>query len=288
MTAKISLTPTEQEVIILMAVWEMINSMVKRQILEVVGTDPDSEIRFGTGVDQKLFNILMVDFLSPPNHENFNLPTVKKVNKTDNTYLYYLSLICGKPCFAAGSIQTLINSVEDFKNWLEKECTVDRVWFPSINVETNLTLKRIEFIKICGNISKHNFTRMDQDAKLIKEILEKNTTTTGNKIKLDIFDALRVLPEFYDWFHSNIFNYHSSAIAEFLNNIRWGIYEYLQPEFNRSLIRDKNDPLKYSYTYPSDINNLFARSIYWDLMNNVRSKPYMEQFKVTKFLKMRY
>jgi hypothetical protein len=34
------------------------------------------------------------------------------------------------------------------------------------------------------------------------------------------------LDDFYERFHKDILNYHSSTIAEFLNNIRWGIYEY--------------------------------------------------------------
>src|SRR5215218_1142153 len=44
-------------------------------------------------------------------------------------------------------------------------------------------------------------------------------------------DALLALADFYEKFHTDILNYHASTIAEFLNNIRWGIYEYLQPEF---------------------------------------------------------
>ena len=43
-----------------------------------------------------------------------------------------------------------------------------------------------------------------------------------------------VMENFADWFLDDIFVYHSSPIGEFLNNIRWAIYEYLQPEFRRS------------------------------------------------------
>lgn len=81
---------------------------------------------------------------------------------------------------------------------------------------------------------------------------------------------------------------HGSTIAEFLNNIRWGIYEYLKPEFSRSLVRDTKNPPRYWHTYPEDIKNEFAKNCYWDLMNEVRSDPYLRKFKVTEVLKLRY
>ena len=37
-----------------------------------------------------------------------------------------------------------------------------------------------------------------------------------------------------------------------------------------------------------EINNTFAKNCYWDLMNEVRSGPYMRKFQVTRYLKMRY
>ena len=43
------------------------------------------------------------------------------------------------------------------------------------------------------------------------------------------------IENFFEWFFDNIFLYHSSQIAEFLNNIRWAIFRYLQPEFARCI-----------------------------------------------------
>lgn len=55
-------------------------------------------------------------------------------------------------------------------------------------------------------------------------------------------EAALALEDFYRWFHDDILNYHASTIAEFLNNIRWGIYEYLQPEFQRSIVWESREP----------------------------------------------
>ena len=97
-----------------------------------------------------------------------------------------------------------------------------------------------------------------------------------------------VLADFYQRFHTDILNYHSSTIAEFLNNIRWGIYEYLQPEFHGSIVWEAGDTRMYGFTYPPDVTSKLAKECYWELMNEVRSPPYVRRFRVTKWLKLRY
>jgi hypothetical protein len=47
-------------------------------------------------------------------------------------------------------------------------------------------------------------------------------------------DALLIMEEFYNQFHNDLFNYHISTIVELLNNLRWAIYEYLQPIYSQS------------------------------------------------------
>jgi hypothetical protein len=103
-----------------------------------------------------------------------------------------------------------------------------------------------------------------------------------------IEESLLALTDFYERFHTDILNYHSSTIAEFLNNIRWGIYEYMQPEFHRSIVWESGDPPKYRYIYPDAVTSRLAKECYWELMNEVRSAPYMRKFTVTKSLKLRY
>jgi len=265
----------ETEVIFLRAIKELIDNMVNYEVIILIGDDPHSEIRFNSPTHQKYFNIILLDFLSPPD---------KKFSSTQSTtYLNELQKICEFPNFdKSNSIKKLTTPTRKFKEWLEKEVVVNKIWLPSIDQEIDLSIKRIEFIKICGNISKHNFSRLSGvEAELIK-IFRRNEIILKDK------ETLLVLGEFYEWFHNDIFSYHSSAIAEFLNNIRWGIYEYLHHEYQQSIVYENTDPLKYHYTYPKEINNDFAKNCYWDLMNEVRGKPYMKKFQVTRYLKMRY
>ena len=267
-------TATEKEVIILKAITELIDSMVNFEVFSLYGNDPHTSIGFQTMTHQQYFNIILLDFLSC-----FD----EKVLGKKKSYLEAIKTICQFPNFNKNnSIKNLKISTEEFIIWLEQEVQV-KTWLPSIDTETSLSIKRIEFIKICGNISKHNFTRLSRVAKELISILKRNA------INISFEDSLLILDDFYEIYHFDIFNYHSSTIAEFLNNIRWGIYEYLLSEFHQSIDYEGNKhPKKYHYTYPKEINNNFTRNCYWDLMNKVRSKPYMRKFKVTRYLKMNY
>jgi len=119
------------------------------------------------------------------------------------------------------------------------------------------------------------------NVKRIREILAAHGHT------IDEGQGFLVLKEFYEWFHTNIFVMHSSATAEFLNNLRWGIYRYLQPEFMRSYERVEPEPM-YRYTYPPNCVHPLGQAIYWDLMNMVRGRPYFPEFTAAKFTKADY
>lgn len=274
-------TRVEQEVIVLKAVWDLIDDMVNYQMFLKLTKDHDVELRFESSTHQRLFNILLVDFLSRINHKVFGLPVPPPSPMAEQSYLHYLRLICDGPTLnpVSDSIRT---PLETFVQWLETECVVEKVWLPSIDLETDIRVKRIEFIKICGNITKHNFTRLNAIADQIQKLMAAN----GHSINID--QSYLIIPEFYEWFHDNIFSYHSSAIAEFLNNIRWGIYEYLRPEFKRAYRKDDPYSILYRFEYPTGCRNPMAQSGYYDLMNAARSEPYMPRFEVTRFLKMRY
>lgn len=266
-----SLSDIEEEVILLKAIHELIDSMVNFAMLSLKGTDPDSSILFETATHQRFFNIVLVDFLSR---------TDKKGPIKKTSYLGGLKYIAQNPCFNVNnSVASLRQATDKFVNWLQQDVEVD-VWLPSIDTQTKVKLSRISFLKICGDISKHNFLRSIGPAEELRDIL----ANSGVSITLD--DALPALADFYQWFHTDILNYHSSTIAEFLNNIRWGIYEYLQPEFKQSIVWEK--PPMYRYTYPVGLASRLAKECYWELMDEVRSLPYVRRFVVSKWLKLRY
>jgi hypothetical protein len=280
---KATFNETEQEVIALNAVWNLIDEMVNWNIFVKTDVVKDVTLIPSTGTHQQLFNILLLDFLTVMDAGAFDLPRpANGSSEADKSYLFYLNRIAASPQLNPLSGHLISTPTKLFTNWLETECTVEGVWLPTIEVQATLTLKRISFIKICGNIAKHSFAGLSRNSKDIAGIL------SANGVEIEDDQRFLVIPDFYEWFHRNILSYHLGAIAEFLNNIRAGIYDYLLPEWNRAYKQDKDDPTKYSYLVPDTCNRPLSRNMYWDLMNEVRAGLYMPRFEVTPYLKMRY
>jgi hypothetical protein len=277
---------TEQEAIILNAMWGMINDMVNYQMFVKTEHTTDVVLLFSTSTHMRLFNVLLVDFLSQPQPRQgglvpFDLPKPPPNARQANlTHLFYLRQVCATPKLGPDA-SMVAGPLNGFSDWLEAEALVEKVWLPSINTELDLRIGRLQFIKICGDIAKHNFLRLSKNVKRLRQVLKAN----GHII--DDGQAYLVLPEFYEWFHRDIFAYHSSTIAEYLNNLRLGIFAYLQHEYARAYHEVEPRPM-YRFHIPSAIKHPLAKEMYWELMNMVRARPYMPRFEVSQYVKMRY
>ncbi len=267
-------TEHEFEAIYLKAAIDSLDSILSSELLELRGINPDSEVYFHQKTHQKYFYILLIDFISKKGDDTL---IGEKL-----TCLDLIDKICKNPKFNVNdSVSRLKDAIKIFVSWLDEEIFVN-TWLPTINKECDLKLKRKEFIYICANISKHNFTSLTIVSKRIIEILKRS------EVDISFRDSLLVLEDFYERFHDDILIYHGSNLTEMLNNIRWGIQRYLMPEFNRAYKKDSSDRLRYSYEYPEKIKDSFARSCYWGLMNSIRREPNFKKFKSTKWLKLRY
>jgi hypothetical protein len=267
------LNQVEQEIIFLKAVNEIIDSIVNFEVLAPIRNDAHSEIRFASMIHQRFFNIVLVDFLSC---------TDKRAPVSTNSFLGALTAVCGSPSFEfAGSAEALSQATAEFIAWLNQKASVD-IWLPSINTEGKIQILRLDFLKMCGDISKHNFLRSVSVAEKFRGIL------AASGVKSDLDDATIALSNFYERFHTDIFAYHVSTIAEFLNNVRWGIHDYLQPELLRSSVWKAGDPPKRTYRYPDSVTHKLAQQCYWDLMNEVTREPCITRFRVGQHLKQRY
>lgn len=267
----------EREVILLRSVYEHIRGMVNHSMLDVLGEDPNSQIAFREMPHHRLFFVLLVDFLSTTDGSG----PIKKTS-----FLQGLSGVCDEPQFSVDESENeLKDAVQHFREWLREEKRID-IWMPSIDKEINVSISRMDFIKMSGNISKHNYLRAIGVAKQLQRILKKSKLTIG------LEQALLALPDFYERFDGDILNYHTSCICEFLNNILWAIHTYLEPEFHRSIHWPKPEIDGafhiYDYDVPQNIKSEYAIDCYWVLMNKIRSKPYVRKFTVTEWLKKRY
>jgi hypothetical protein len=282
-----ALNSVEQEAVVLRAVWGMIDDMVNFAIFMPLGQSTrDTNLLPQTSQALRLFNILLGDFLSPLARKGrgglpFGLRSPPEGARTsDLTFLFYLRGISADPQLAREP-DRFARPVEAFSHWLEQPSFVERVWLPSIGVETDLSIERRTWIRICADIGKHTFARLEPNVAKIERIISEQYGP------VEAGSGFLVLEEFWEWFHTNLFAYHASTIAEFLNEIRWGIFEYLAPEFERAFQHGQPEPL-YSFDVPQMITNPLARSMYWDLMNLCRSRPWFPRFTVTQSLKGLY
>jgi hypothetical protein len=248
----------------------LIDSIVHKGILDFFEGPETAEIRFKDGVHARFFNLVLVDLLSRTDRDG---PVIQR------SYIGALAEICEDPSFnISDSIQSLRAATQTFRSWLQTTITIPKMWLPTLSVEIDLKIRRIDLLKIAGSISKHNVLRSVQTMRAFQRALADSGTA------VDLNHALLATSEVFDWLHTHKFFAQSNAIVEFLNNIRWGIRDYLAPEYARSIVKDP-DGVRYSYTYPMEITDDFARASYWDLMNKVRARPYLPKFQVREFWK---
>jgi hypothetical protein len=281
---------TEREAIILNSAWEMIDGMVNWAVfVKTERTDP-SNLMFQTSAHARLFVILLGDFLSEVRAfkgEPIPLglkPAPSNARPSDLTFLFHLRQVCADPKLG-GDPTGLSAAAEAFATWLEGEFTATGVNLPTIDVVADLRVSRFRYIKMCGDMAKHNLARLATNVRHLRRLLEQ----AGHPVSEE--QAYLGVETFFEWFHQDIFVYHSSQIGEFLNNIRWAIYDYLQPEFRRSWHvppRSRPDFPTYGYHVPSVITEPVAIAMYWDAMNRSRSRPYVQRFVIPNYMKERY
>lgn len=263
----------EEEVIYLSAVIELLRSMVNHGLMTVGGEGNHKSVQFKEMTHQQFFFIALVDFLSQ---------TDAKAPVPSVTYLSALRNISNTPSFSVNdSVSDLKNSVNAFTDWLRVEIAVD-LWLPSLDLEIEIHIPRFLLLKIVGNVSKHNSLRSVGVAGDLQRLLQRAGKT------VELYEAMLVQEEIYETFHDSVCVYHVSTIAEFLNRLSWGIQNYLKPEYSRSFTPGDGGSPYYKFQYPNELEHPYAKTCYWNLMNQIRSGPIFEPFTVTEHLKGKY
>lgn len=256
--------------IFLKAIVDMIDSMANWSMLDLHTSDLGSSVMFDTDAHQRLFHILLVDFLST---------TDPKAARSRTSFLGALKRIIAHPHFdVKHSIRALADATHACDAWFQHEAEIE-VWLPSLDAHALLKLSRVTYLRMSGNIAKHDPLRLGVVAEQLRSAL------VADGIGADLDDALVALDGFYERFHEDILNYHASTIVELLNSIRWGIYEYLQPELRRSYRSIVSDVPRWEFTYPADVRGKFARIRYWSLMDAMQRQPILPQFRTIEVLR---
>ena len=194
----------EHEAIILNSAWTMIDGMVNWAMFMRVDLDEPTNLMFQDQEHQKMFVILLRDFLSQVGARR-NQPVPLGLRRapqdgrpTDRTFLFHLRQVCEVPQLGADAVE-LRQQVEAFAEWLEEEFDAREVWLPDIDVQVDLSITRYRYITMCGDIAKHHLGRLSVNARHIQNLL--------GRANRDIDEQMSYLAveNFFQWFFDNIF-----------------------------------------------------------------------------------
>jgi len=272
--------PVEVEVIILRAVWDLLDSLVNREVLQFDGTPASTTVRPQRPSSKALFAARLNDFLSYPNALGLPTPPATLPQEA-RTYLFHLRAVAGAPQLNTSGGALIAAATEALADWLGVTFVAPKTWFPSIERELDFRLTRVGFLKICGNISKHNFSRLGVDVSRIRRLF------ADNGVDLTEEQGFLVIPDFYGRYFDDIFAYHLTTIAAMLNDLRGALYDYLRPPFEAAFVQEPGDVL-YRFNQPSGCAQTLPQTFFHDLMNDVRSPPYVPRFAPDPGLRLRY
>src|ERR1700689_5542944 len=146
MATQPSLGKVETEVVVLLAIYELIDSIVHKGILDLFEGAETSEVRFKDGVHARYFNLVLVDLLSLTDKDG---PVVQR------SYIGALLEICEDPSFNVGnSVLPLRGFAQAARDWLQTTIIIPKMWLPTLSLEIDLKICRIDLLKISGNICK--------------------------------------------------------------------------------------------------------------------------------------
>lgn len=262
---------TEKEAIGLCISLEALGDIANHALLELrdVSSHPgEVQVYFHTHIHQELFIIRILDFVKESGDS--------RLTGVSGSCLQVLQSACTTCSFDQnGSVSALKESVDKLDRWLHYKTPI-KMWLPTLNIEADIEVSRLEFLAISGNHFKHNLSRLTGVSKNIHSILNRN----GYVVPIEQIPL--ALDDFREHLQDNYFIYYGTWLTELMNNIRWGVQIYLKPLFLESY---KKEGFRYKYEYPAEIQHEVPKQWFWRLMNNIRSKPYLKEFTGAHYLK---
>ena len=263
-------SPIETEAIAIRAIIDSVDSMVNWDMMSFTES---GEARCLTTAHQELLMVRLADFLEKNAPEFHDIP---------GSSLDAVQFVAQQGGFEShGSAENLRKSASVLADWLGTSVVV-KTWFSSLDMNVDLCLERRDMITVCGNIAKHNPARLTGIAGRLAAIMRRSGAEITGRASVD------TLEEFYQRFGRDVLIYHTSTIAELLNSVRWGIHDYLVPQFQQSFAPQQKYPPHYTYRFPTGLNDPFAQACFWDIMNRVRAAPLVPRFTTPQILKGLY
>jgi hypothetical protein len=241
------------------------------ELRDVSSLPGETEVYFHTSIHEELFLIRLLDFVKEKND--------RVLTGVSGSCLDVLKSACVSRSFnVEDSVEALRKPLDELEGWLYHKSPLT-IWLPTLDIDASIEASRLDFLRISGNHSKHNLSRLTGVSKDIANIL----TSHGYSVPLELIPL--ALDDFREHLEENFFVYYGTWLAELVNNVRWGLQDYLLPIFHSSYTPVAGDPPAYRYIYPVSIQHDIPRQWFWRLMNNVRACPYLKRFRGAHYLK---
>jgi len=268
-----NLNSIEIETIGLCISLEALNDIVNHALLDVRESSRvpgESEVYFKDFVHRSLFVIRFLDFAKEVGDS--------KLTGVSGSCINVLKKTCqSKNYNNDDNIKELDPPLEELQKWLDFKASL-KLWLPTLDIEAKIEVSRMEFLKISGNHSKHNVSRLTGVSKRIHQLLSEH----NYDVPIELIPL--ALEDFQEHLDENYFIYYGSWMTQLLNDVRWGIQRYLEPTYI-SCFKQGADGFSYKYEYPQGFESEIAKQWFWRLMNHVRSGPYIKRFTAPSILK---
>ena len=265
-SSPVMLSDPEREVVVLASVMDIIDDMVNHTIFSFPGRGTILQPFPETSTTKKYFALRLSDFLSQ---------TDRNIGIAEVPYLRHLTQIVESP--SLGDATGLGASVKQFVDWLNEKKTFAKVRLPTLNIETSPTPSRLSWLKVTGNLQKHDALRSSGTAADIVKWLHEQ----GHVV--DHMEVLGALGDFREWLTEDALSAYSPKLGFLLNELRWETFEYLRPYYEKHHVTEWDSDLQFlRYRFTSDprITTPFACGQRHSLLNWVRTKPIVPRFSI--------
>lgn len=251
---------------------DTLNEMLSLQLFEVLNDDQESQILFHSTLSMSYFNIWLNEFIRQKRNNSRNA-------SKDRTCIDELEKIINKPAHG-GKIDDVQQSLNAIKSWLNTSLKIEKSWFPSINVEIDLVVRRQDAYQITGNIQKHAPQNLDSNAKKISRIFSDNNRTISED------QAKMIIGEFEEWFFEHAFNYDSTMLVKLLNDLKWGLVRYFKPtlQSHRRWNVGRRGEKELSLLPCEHMKSDYTQWAFSDLISKIESSC-IPPFQVNRFLR---
>lgn len=261
-----TLSDAEREVIVLASVMGIIDDMVNYIIFSFPGRDTTLQSLPQTSTTKAYFALRLSDFLSQ---------TDRNIGIAEIPYLRHLAQIVESP--SLGEATGLRASVKQFADWLNEKKTFAKVWLSTLDIETSLTPSRLSWLKVTGNLQKHDALRSSGTADDIAKWLQEQGHT------VDRMDVLGALDDFREWLTEDALSAYIPKLGFLLNELRWETFEYLRPYYRKHHVTEWDNAFRLHrdrFTPDPRITAPFACGQRHVLLNWVRKGPIVSRFSI--------